>query len=61
MRRTWIIGHCWRCDAPNVYVLWLGPVQSQDHGHAPFYCCRPCILRLEALVDAYNSRVPGFR
>ncbi|MFI1956124.1 hypothetical protein ACH437_30520 [Streptomyces xinghaiensis] len=42
-------------------MLWLGPVQSQDHGHAPFYCCRPCILRLEALVDAYNSRVPGFR
>jgi hypothetical protein len=56
VKRTYVTGECWRCDAVNVPVLWLGPVQSQDQGDAPFYCCEPCIQRLEALVHAYNRR-----
>ncbi|MCY0957763.1 hypothetical protein OTB19_12565 [Streptomyces sp. H27-H5] len=49
-------GDCWRCDETDVPVLWLGPVQSQDAGDAPFYCCEPCIVRLEALVRAHHLR-----
>jgi hypothetical protein len=54
--REWVTGQCWRCDDTDLPVLWLGPVQSQDYGHAPFYACEPCARRLEALVLAYNSR-----
>ncbi|MFE9297864.1 hypothetical protein [Streptomyces niveus] len=35
-------------------MLWLGPVQSAEAGDAPFFCCAPCVRRLEALVSAYN-------
>ncbi|MCX2971187.1 hypothetical protein OSB71_20345 [Streptomyces sp. JHD 1] len=54
--REWTIGVCWRCDAEKVPVLWLGPVQSQDQGDAPFLCCEPCVRRLEALVHAHHAR-----
>ncbi|WP_416237300.1 hypothetical protein [Streptomyces marinisediminis] len=37
-------------------MLWLGPVQSQDQGDAPFLCCEPCVRRLEALVHAHHAR-----
>lgn len=40
-------------------VLWLGPVQSLEQGEGPFYCCRPCIVRLEALINAHNRRGPA--
>lgn len=53
VHRTWITGHCWRCDEPDVPVLWLGPVQSLEQGGAPFYCCQPCVRRLEALFSSY--------
>jgi hypothetical protein len=53
---VWVVGLCWRCDMEGVPVLWIGPVQSPDHGHGPFYCCEPCMRRLEALVLHYNSR-----
>ncbi|MFE7332009.1 hypothetical protein ACFU8W_45490 [Streptomyces sp. NPDC057565] len=54
MERTWITGQCWRCEAPDVPVLWLGPAQSLEYGEAPFYCCPPCIRRIEALIVAHN-------
>ncbi|MFD3612409.1 hypothetical protein ACFWXA_30945 [Streptomyces atroolivaceus] len=56
MTTKWIIGLCWRCDAEGIPVLWLGPVQTIDYGHAPFSCCEPCVRRLEALTLAHNSR-----
>lgn len=52
VHRTWITGHCWRCDEPDVPVLWLGPVQSLEQGDAPFYCCQPCVRRLARLGEA---------
>jgi hypothetical protein len=36
--------------------MWLGPAQSEDNGHAPFYACEPCVRRLEELIAAHNSR-----
>ncbi|WUW00067.1 hypothetical protein OG285_31500 [Streptomyces sp. NBC_01471] len=59
MKRTWFTGQCWRCEACEVPVLWLGPVQSLEQGEGPFYCCRPCIVRLEALINAHNRRGPA--
>ncbi|MCX4550634.1 MULTISPECIES: hypothetical protein [unclassified Streptomyces] len=59
MKRTWSTGQCWRCERPDVPVLWLGPVQSLEQGEAPFYCCEPCVRRLEALVKAHNRRGPA--
>jgi hypothetical protein len=40
-------------------VFWLGPVQSLRQGNAPFFCCEPCIQRLEQLAAAYNSQGPA--
>ncbi|MET9557188.1 hypothetical protein [Streptomyces sp. NPDC006645] len=54
MERTWTVGLCWRCEDGGVPVLWLGPVQSAEAGDAPFFCCAPCVRRLEALVIAHN-------
>ncbi|MEV8419386.1 hypothetical protein AB0P42_00680 [Streptomyces niveus] len=56
MDRTWNRGLCWRCEDDGVPVLWLGPVQSAEAGDGPFFCCAPCVRRLEALVSAYNRR-----
>ncbi|MFV0131671.1 hypothetical protein ACLGI4_28945 [Streptomyces sp. HMX112] len=56
MERTWEVGECWRCDAIGVPVLWLSPVTSGDHGHAPFYACAPCVRRLEDRVLAHQVR-----
>ncbi|MFC8466028.1 hypothetical protein [Streptomyces sp. NPDC057250] len=54
--RVWVLGHCWRCDSEGVPVLWLGPVQSQDKGDAPFQACRPCVERLEELIELHHAR-----
>ncbi|WP_185303032.1 hypothetical protein [Streptomyces finlayi] len=50
------MGLCWRCDDADVAVMWLGPVQRQDHGHAPMHACEPCVQRLEVLVREYNAQ-----
>ncbi|MDT0409072.1 MULTISPECIES: hypothetical protein [Streptomyces] len=55
MKTTWVFGFCWRCEAEDVPVLWLGPVQSDREGVAPLYCCDPCIRRLEALVALHHD------
>ncbi|WP_435193287.1 hypothetical protein [Streptomyces sp. NRRL F-5630] len=54
MKTTWAHGFCWRCEAEDVPVLWLGPVQSDREGTAPLYCCEPCIQRLEALIAHHH-------
>jgi hypothetical protein len=36
--------------------MWLGPVQSQDQGNAPFHACEPCMQRLEDLIKEYNAQ-----
>lgn len=53
VEREWISGWCWRCEEVDVPVLWLGPIQSLERGEAPFYCCLPCIQRMEALIAAH--------
>ncbi|SEO55331.1 hypothetical protein [Actinacidiphila rubida] len=55
--RQWVIGTCWRCEAPEVLVLWLGPVQTVI-GSGPFQACQGCIRRLEELVAAYADQLP---
>jgi hypothetical protein len=55
-RRVWVIGECSRCDGTGLPVMWLGPVQSQDQGVAPFYACNPRMERLEGLVQDYHQR-----
>lgn len=52
----WVIGECWRCDGTGLPVMWVGPVQTQWHGHGPFHACEPCLRQLEAKVCAYNRR-----
>lgn len=52
----WVRGRCWRCDAGDLWVMWVGPVHSTAHGHAPFLACEPCIRRLEALVHEYHHQ-----
>jgi hypothetical protein len=54
--RDWVTGDCWRCDGTGLPVMWLGPVQSQDQGHAPFHACEPCVQRLEDLIKKYNAQ-----
>ncbi|WP_202929574.1 hypothetical protein [Streptomyces sp. TR1341] len=54
MEREWTTGWCWRCEASDVPVLWVGPVQSLEYGEAPIYFCLPCIRRLEALIVAHH-------
>lgn len=56
MERRWTIGFCWRCEAVGVWVLWLGPVQSLDLGDGSFFCCEPCVRRMEALLRQHNRR-----
>ncbi|MBO0918088.1 hypothetical protein J1C73_28400 [Streptomyces laculatispora] len=58
MNGEWTTGQCWRCDEPDVPVLWIGPVQSLEHGEAPLHCRLPCIRRLEAFIRGYNSQGP---
>ncbi|BBA98384.1 hypothetical protein RVR_4542 [Actinacidiphila reveromycinica] len=54
MNRDWITGWCWRCEATDVLVLWVGPVHSAEAGEAPLYYCLPCIRRLEELIAAHH-------
>ncbi|MEU3044639.1 hypothetical protein ABZ700_27615 [Streptomyces diastaticus] len=54
MTRTWIPGACWLCDADDVPVLWLGPLQ-EDGQTAPLYACGPCVDRLRARAAAYHA------
>lgn len=49
MTQRWAHGTCWRCDAPDTLVLWLGPVQT-IYGAAGFWVCELCIRRLETYV-----------
>lgn len=51
-----VIGLCWRCENDDVPVMWLGPVQSEEQGSAPFHACEPCVKRIEVLVRAHNNR-----
>ncbi|MFG2722806.1 hypothetical protein ACGFW5_31585 [Streptomyces sp. NPDC048416] len=53
----WSVGDCWRCDAVDLPVMWLGPVHCPNEGDAPFHACEPCIRRLEDLVRAHYRRV----
>ncbi|NKY14277.1 hypothetical protein HGA06_08895 [Streptomyces somaliensis DSM 40738] len=53
---AWVIGLCWRCEATDVPVLWIGPIQSAEAGEAPFTCCTRCIRRLEALIHLHTTR-----
>lgn len=57
--RTWVIGMCWRYETDDLPVLWLGPVQSEYEGHAPFFACESCTQRLKGLIRAYNSSRSG--
>jgi hypothetical protein len=34
-------GDCWRCDATDRPVAWIGAVRL-DGAAAPFMACRPC-------------------
>jgi hypothetical protein len=53
-RQPWVVGICWRCDARNALVMWLGPVLTERFGNGPFHACEPCIQRLEELVDQHH-------
>ncbi|WTX99952.1 hypothetical protein OG234_13040 [Streptomyces sp. NBC_01420] len=53
---AWVTGECWRCDGADIPVMWLGPVQSDQHGHAPFWACAPCVRRLEARIAEFVAR-----
>jgi hypothetical protein len=53
--RTWVRGLCWRCEATDRLVLWLGPVQTQ-WGTAGLRACEECIQRLEDLTRADLDR-----
>ncbi|WP_284576882.1 hypothetical protein [Streptomyces sp. 2P-4] len=53
---VWDAGRCWRCEADDVPVIWLGPVQTQEHGAGPFAACEPCIRRLEQLVETHHMQ-----
>lgn len=58
MTRTWVRGECWVCEAADVFVLWLGPVQTVE-GAGPCMACESCVRRLEARVRAYLARRSG--
>lgn len=47
-------GECWRCDTPDVPVIWLGPVQLPGLS-APFMACQPCTQRLHDRAQAYTA------
>jgi hypothetical protein len=53
--RIWVRGLCWRCEATDRLVLWLGPVQT-DRGTGAFHACEQCIERLEELALADVQR-----
>lgn len=53
-RSPWVIGHCWRCEAADVRVLYLGAVQTETTT-GPFYACDRCVRRLEALANLYAN------
>lgn len=52
----WVPGLCWRCEATDRPVLWLGPVHTR-YGTSPFYACEACIARLEDLVFAEGQQI----
>jgi hypothetical protein len=52
---VWVAGQCWRCEATDRPVMWLGPVQT-IHGAGAFHACELCVRRLEALTLAYMER-----
>lgn len=54
MTHQWITGTCWRCEAVNVWVLYLGAVQTGTTT-GPFYACEACIRRLEALASRFAN------
>ncbi|MER6055149.1 hypothetical protein ACFW2M_18330 [Streptomyces albidoflavus] len=61
-RRHWTPGTCWRCEAREVPVLWLGPVQTSS-GTGSFTACDPCVRRLETYVRhelALRDTAPAF-
>ncbi|MFJ5035549.1 hypothetical protein ACIQB5_47860 [Streptomyces sp. NPDC088560] len=48
----WTVDECWRCDAPDVPVTWVGPVQW-DGEHAAFRLCEPCLTAIERKAQIY--------
>jgi hypothetical protein len=42
-------GVCWRCDATDRPVAWIGAVRL-DGEAAPFTACRPCAERIGHLA-----------
>ncbi|MFE6598923.1 hypothetical protein ACFU9O_09630 [Streptomyces albidoflavus] len=61
-RRHWTPGTCWSCEAREVPVLWLGPVQTSS-GTGSFTACDPCVRRLETYVRrelALRDTAPAF-
>lgn len=54
MERNWRNGKCWRCEASDVPVLWIGPAVSLEYGEAPLYCYLPCVRRMEEMLREHN-------
>jgi hypothetical protein len=54
-RAELVRGLCWRCEATDRLVAFLGPVQTV-YGSGGFRACLECIDRLEALALADIER-----
>ncbi|MER7841646.1 hypothetical protein ABTY98_38620 [Streptomyces sp. NPDC096040] len=46
MTAAWFTGDCWRREAADVPVVWVGPIQAEGQ-HAPLNLCAPCLDAVE--------------